>query len=168
MKIYVYGSKMVPVIRECSELIKEMDGVEETPYLEGSDLAVAPLLQQFLTKEEIETPRLGTLIFHPSLLPRHRGRDAIKWAFKLGEVYTGATWFWADDGLDTGNICETEVLNIKFHETPREFYERAVVPSAVRLLQYALNDLRAGIKRERPQVEENATYERPIKKEART
>ena len=90
--------------------------------------------------------------------------QSLKWAFKLGEAYTGATWFWATEGLDTGDICEQEVLAILPDERPREFYERAVIPSALRMLGYIVDDVRNGIVRRRPQQHENATFEPGIKK----
>lgn len=127
-----------------------------------ADVAIAPLLTRKLSAGEANAPRFGTLIFHPSLLPRHRGRDAIRWAFEQGETYSGATWFWAAEGYDTGDICEQEVLEIQPGETPRQFYERAVVPACGRLLGYALSDLQAGHVRRRPQRDAAATYEPPF------
>lgn len=164
MNIFVYGSQDVPIIKECAELIKKTEGFDICNVLEEADIAIAPLLQKIIREHEINTPKFGTLIFHPSLLPRHRGSDAIKWTYRMGEKYTGVTWFWADEGIDTGPICEMEVLSIKEGEKPGEFYFRAVIPAAVRLLQFILSDLKAGIIRKRPQIEENATYEKPIKK----
>ncbi|MFJ7982213.1 formyltransferase family protein [Lysinibacillus xylanilyticus] len=162
MKIYIYGERTIPIINECYRLIYSNDNLEVVPRLDESDVAIAPLLNEYIPEDRIYIPRHGTLIFHPSLLPRHRGSDSIKWAFKLGESYTGATWFWANKGLDTGPICEMEVLAIKDGERPRDFYERAVIPSAIRQLEYILKDLQNGVIRKRPQIEENASYEMPL------
>ena len=125
-------------------------------------MAVAPLLTRFLSPGEIQAPGMGPLVFHPSLLPRHRGADSIKWAFRLGETYTGVTWFWPDAGVDTGDICEQEVVAIRPGERPGAFYARAVIPAAVRTLERALADIAAGRPRRIPQVEEYATYERKL------
>ena len=72
------------------------------------DVAVAPLLTQKISENEIARPYHGTLIFHPSPLPYGRGAESIKWAYRRHEPITAATWFWADNGLDTGDICEQE------------------------------------------------------------
>lgn len=161
MKIYIYGDSTVPIINKCYMLIYNNNDLEIVQNLEMSDVAIAPLLNEYIPKKDIHIPRYGTLIFHPSLLPRHRGKDAIKWAFKMEESYTGATWFWADEGLDTGPICEMEVLAIKNGERPRDFYKRSVIPSAIRQLDFILKDLQNGVIRKRPQIEENASYEKP-------
>ncbi|MQA94476.1 MAG: formyl transferase [Streptosporangiales bacterium] len=160
--------------------VHELDKADETPIIKATaevldrhgcvvvddesaaDVAVAPLLTRKLPSQRLYAPALGTLIFHPSLLPRHRGPDAIRWAYRLKEPYTGATWFWADEKFDAGDICEMEVLDIRDGERPREFYERAVLPSAIRMLGWILTDLANGVVRRRPQNEEAATYESAI------
>ena|GEM_PF-100517 len=158
MQVYVIGDREQPMVQACIDVLRE-EGVEIAHDAAAATVAVAPRLTVKLGAEELAKPKLGTLIFHPSLLPRHRGPDSIKWAFKLGEKYSGATWFWADDGLDTGDVCEQEVLAIAEGERPREFYDRAVIPAAARLLRYIVKDLGRGVVRRRPQQPENATYE---------
>jgi methionyl-tRNA formyltransferase len=163
MTFCVLGDRELPIVSACATLLENKDQ-SLVPGLSGADAGIAPLLTQKLTQDDIAKTKHGVLIFHPSLLPRHRGRDSIKWAFKLGESYTGATWFWATEGLDTGDICEQEVLAILPDERPREFYERAVIPSALRMLGFIVDDLRRGVVRRRPQQHENATFEPGIKK----
>jgi methionyl-tRNA formyltransferase len=165
LAIYVYGANdgaTPPVIQACLELLEKDHRIVADPR--DADLAVAPLLTEILTMDAINAPRVGTLVFHPSLLPRHRGADAIKWAFKLGETYTGVTWFWPDAGIDTGDICEQDVLAILPGETPRDFYARAVIPAAVRTLARAIEGVAAGRPRRVPQQREHGTYEPRIQR----
>ncbi|HBT77628.1 MAG TPA: formyl transferase [Planctomycetaceae bacterium] len=160
MKIFVHEyvrAKIALVVVRCVAELKEL-GCEIVWTLGDADVAVAPLLQRKISDEELAKLKLGTLIFHPSLLPRHRGRDAIRWAYHLEEKFTGATWFWADSGLDTGDICEQEVVAID-GKRPRDFYEQDIIPVAVRLLRYVILDLQAGIMRRRPQNQSAATCE---------
>jgi methionyl-tRNA formyltransferase len=124
-----------------------------------SHVAVAPLLTQKITPEEINTPLLGTLIFHPSPLPYGRGVSAIRWAYRRKEPVTAATWFWANDTFDAGDICEQEIVKIDYALRPREFYEKHVIPAMARTLERALNDIEKGVKRQIKQVEEYATYD---------
>jgi methionyl-tRNA formyltransferase len=124
-----------------------------------SHVAVAPLLTQKITLEEINLPLLGTLIFHPSPLPYGRGASAIRWAYRRGEPVTAATWFWATDKLDAGDICEQEIVKIDYELRPREFYGSHIIPAMLRTLERALNDIEKGIKRQIKQVEEYATYD---------
>lgn len=125
-------------------------------------LAIAPLLTEKITDEELKEPVIGTLIFHPSPLPYGRGASSIKWAYRRGEPITAATWFWADSGYDTGDICEQEIVKIDYGVRPRVFYEQAVIPAMLRTLGRCLDNLQKGIVRRIPQVEEYATYDKRI------
>lgn len=164
LKVFVYElekADQTPIVSASVDVLNA-HGAEVVHDDEAADVAVAPLLTRKLPPERLSAPALGTLIFHPSLLPRHRGPDAIRWAFRLNETYSGATWFWADEELDAGDICESEVLAINEGERPREFYERAVLPSATRTLGFIVGDLSRGIVRRRPQDADSATYEPAI------
>jgi len=59
----------------------------------------------YITKEAMEASYYGALGYHPSLLPRHRGRDAIRWALHMGEKVTGGTAYWMDSKADAGPIA---------------------------------------------------------------
>jgi methionyl-tRNA formyltransferase len=124
-----------------------------------SYVAVAPLLLKKITQEKIDMPLMGTLIFHPSPLPYGRGASAIRWAYRRKEPVTAATWFWANDKLDAGDVCEQEIIKIDYDLRPREFYEQHVIPAMVRSLERALNDIEKGVKRQIKQIEEYATYD---------
>ena len=127
-----------------------------------SHVAVAPLLTQKITLEEIKHPLLGTLIFHPSPLPYGRGASAIRWAYRRREPVTAATWFWANEKLDAGDICEQEIIKIDYEIRPREFYKLHIIPAMLRTLERALSDIEKGVKRQIKQVEEYATYDSRI------
>lgn len=61
------------------------------------------------------------------------------------EPITAATWFWADSGLDTGDICEQEVVRSGYNLRPRDFYEQEIIPAMQRTLKRCLNNLRMGV-----------------------
>lgn len=151
MIVRVLGDTREPIVARTRALLTELRHAE-TSGANTADLIIAPLLRTKIGAHDIAQTRYGALVFHPSLLPRHRGPDAIKAAFRAGERVTGATWFWANSEWDAGDICEQEALEILPGERPREFYERAVIPSALKLLSYALCDLSAGHVRRRPQA----------------
>jgi methionyl-tRNA formyltransferase len=157
VKVFVYGDTSQKIVGATAEMLRG-EGIERVAMPDGCDVAVAPLLRMKLSDEALALPRHGTLIFHPSLLPRHRGPDAIRWTFDSGEKFSGFTWFWADAGYDTGPVCEQCVVELRPEETPRQFYER-MIPLAVEYLRFALHDLRAGYERRRPQNHVAATCE---------
>lgn len=45
----------------------------------GAELNVLPFCSQFIPMNVIDFPKHGSIIYHPSLLPRHRGASAINW-----------------------------------------------------------------------------------------
>ena len=123
-------------------------------------LAVAPLLTEKVPEDELREPLFGTLIFHPSPLPYGRGASSIKWAYKRHEPITAATWFWADNGYDTGDICEQEIVKIDYDLRPRDFYEQHILPAMIRTLERCLNSIANGFQRRVPQVEQYATFDK--------
>lgn len=126
------------------------------------DLAIAPLMTEKIPPEALIEPTFGTLIFHPSPLPYGRGASSIKWAYKRREPITAATWFWADNGYDTGDICEQEIVGIDYSLRPRDFYEHDILPAMERTLERCLDDIQMGYIRRIPQVERYSTYDKRL------
>lgn len=162
MVVRILGQKDTLAYQEAERVVKAMGLAvwDETYFF--VDVAIAPLLTEKVGDEELAEPRIGTLIFHPSPLPYGRGASSIRWAYRRKEPITAATWFWADSGLDTGDICEQEIVRIDYDLRPREFYEQEVIPAMLRTLKRCLNNLQTGIKRRVPQVEKYATFDKRI------
>ncbi|HET9555020.1 MAG TPA: formyltransferase family protein [Anaeromyxobacteraceae bacterium] len=126
----------------------------------GSSLvALGPCLRRKLAPAEWSAPRVGTLIFHPSALPLHRGPDAIRWTLAARERVSASSWFWCDDGLDTGPVCEQELVVLDPADDARAAYERRFIPAALRALDRALRGIADGAPRRVPQEDRLATYE---------
>ena len=77
-----------------------------------TDLAILAFVTRIVPLEVINTPRLGSICFHPSLLPKYRGGSAINWTLIKGETKTGITLFWTDAGIDTGPILLQKEVEI--------------------------------------------------------
>jgi len=129
---------------------------------EAADLAIAPLLTFKVSLEELRKPRIGTLIFHPSPLPYGRGASSLKWAYRRSEPITAACWFWANDKLDAGDICELEIIKIEYSMSPRAFYEAHILPALERTLKRCLEALDYGYIHRVPQEERYSTYDPKI------
>jgi len=125
-----------------------------------ADLAIAPLFTDKLSLSEILDPFFGTLIFHPSPLPYGRGASSLKWAYKRSEPVAAATWFWANEGkMDSGDVCEMEIVKIDYALSPREFYECHIIPALGRTLERALKAIGGGYIRRVPQVEQYSSFD---------
>jgi methionyl-tRNA formyltransferase len=70
----------------------------------GADLNVLAFVTAILPREITDAPRLGSICFHPSLLPRFRGGNALAWQIIAGERESGVSVFQVDEGTDTGPI----------------------------------------------------------------
>jgi len=68
------------------------------------DLTVLAFVSRLMPEPYLVLPERGTICYHPSLLPRHRGPSAMNWTLLMGDTRTGVTVFWPDRGIDTGPI----------------------------------------------------------------
>ncbi len=159
MIIDVLGSKDTAAFQAAVSVIERLGHKVATNPDETVDLAIAPLLTYKFSPEEANKPRLGTLIFHPSPLPYGRGASALKWAYRRHEPITAATWLWAVDKMDAGDICEMEIVKVDYALSPRAFYEAHILPALERTLERALNNLKIGFIRRVPQVEAYASFD---------
>ena len=91
----------IPVRQHAS--LKRPEVAQEFKELDG-DLGVLAYVTQIVPQSVFEVPRLGSICFHPSLLPRYRGGSAIPWQLIKGETQSGVSVFWVDPGIDTGPI----------------------------------------------------------------
>uniref|UniRef100_A0A8C1QC45 10-formyltetrahydrofolate dehydrogenase n=1 Tax=Cyprinus carpio TaxID=7962 RepID=A0A8C1QC45_CYPCA len=131
----------------------------------GAELNVLPFCSQFIPMEVIDHPAHGSIIYHPSLLPRHRGASAINWTLIHGDKKGGFTIFWADDGLDTGPILLQRECDVEPNDNVNSIYKRFLFPEGVKGMVEAVRLIAAGKAPRIKQPEEGATYECIQKKE---
>jgi methionyl-tRNA formyltransferase len=79
----------------------------------GAELAVVAAYGLILPKPILETPRLGCINVHASLLPRWRGAAPIQRAILAGDEISGVTIMQMDEGLDTGPMLHRLTLDIR-------------------------------------------------------
>jgi methionyl-tRNA formyltransferase len=123
-----------------------------------TDLIIAAYTHARVAKDALAASKLGGIGYHPSLLPRHRGKAAVEWTIKEGDPIAGGTVYHLADRMDAGAIAAQDWCFVKKGETARELWERALSPLGLKLLakvvDYAktYNDLPA-----KPQDEQFAT-----------
>lgn len=128
------------------------------------DLGIAVYCQRFLSANIRARCGLGVLAYHPSLLPRHRGRDAIRWTIAMREPIAGGTAYWMDETADTGPIEAQDWCHVLPGESPAELWRRALAPMGVHLLIKCVERLASGEQPNRiPQDERVATFEPAFK-----
>jgi methionyl-tRNA formyltransferase len=130
-----------------------------------ADLCVMAYVTLIVPEEILDLPTRGTIQYHPSLLPRHRGPSSINWPIIAGETRTGLTIFWPDNGLDTGPILLQKEVEIRDTDTLGSLYFDRLYPLGVAALLEAVDLVRAGTAPRIAQDESRATYEGWCKKE---
>jgi methionyl-tRNA formyltransferase len=101
--------------------------------------------------------KLGTVGFHPSPLPRLRGRAVIPWTILQGEVSSASTLFWLDDGVDSGDLLLQRHFDVSPTETARTLYDKHT-RNLSQMLPEAVKFIRSGSPPRLKQDHTRATY----------
>lgn len=129
-----------------------------------ADLALVMAYGHILRDAFIAAPRLGTLNFHTSLLPKYRGASPIQTAVASGERETGVTLMRIVAALDAGPIADVERVPIAPLDTALEV-EAKLAAACVPLLARALPRIAAVTQAFREQDHSTATFCRKLAKE---
>lgn len=146
----------VPVLQ--FRRMRNRDAIEAFVALDA-DLCVMAFVTDIVPNEILQAPRQGTIQYHPSLLPLHRGPSSINWPIIQGERKTGLTVFWPDEGLDTGPILLQRETEIGDDDTLGSVYFGRLFPMGVDAMVEAVGLVKEG---NAPRIEQNhddATYE---------
>lgn len=130
-----------------------------------ANLNVLPFCSQFIPMEVIDGAKLGSICYHPSVLPRHRGASAISWTLIEGDEIAGFSIFWADDGLDTGPVLLTKQCIVESNDTLDTLYKRFLYPEGVKSMKDAVDLIAQNQAPKIKQIEYGATYDPPMFKQ---
>ena len=125
----------------------------------GADIGIMAFVLQFAPQEFVNIPKHGTIQYHPSLLPKHRGPSSINWPIIQGETETGLTIFRPTDGLDEGAVILQKTTPIHPDDTLGSVYFDRLFPMGVQAMLEAADLVVAGKHRETAQDESRASYE---------
>ncbi len=125
----------------------------------NADLGVMAFVTDIVPQEILTAPRLGTIQYHPSLLPKHRGPSSINWPIVQGETETGLSIFWPDAGLDTGPILMQKRVAIGPDDTLGTIYFDQLFPLGVDAMVESVELVKSGHAPKTAQDESQATYE---------
>jgi len=128
-----------------------------------ADVMVVAAYGLILPQWVLDTPRLGCLNIHASLLPRWRGAAPIHRAIEAGDAETGVTIMQMDAGLDTGDMLLVERLPITDIETTAGLHDRLAALGG-RMIVEALELAACGGLRAVPQPAEGVNYAHKIEK----
>ena len=130
------------------------------------DLGITAHSFDYIGKKTRYIPKFGWIGYHPSLLPRHRGRSSIEWAIRMKEPITGGTVFWLNSGIDRGDIAYQDFCFIQpdlFIMDPKKaalkLWKSSLQEIGIKLLKKAILDVKNGIIIKKPQDKRLSTWE---------
>jgi methionyl-tRNA formyltransferase len=124
----------------------------------NTDLIITAHSHARISREALATAKYGGIGYHPSLLPRHRGKAAVEWTIKEGDPVAGGTIYHLADRMDAGAIAAQDWCFVRKGETARELWERALAPLGLKLLAEVIDYIKVHkALPEKPQDEQFAT-----------
>ena len=131
----------------------------------GAELGVMAFVTEMLPGDALTAPEQGTIQYHPSLLPLHRGSSAMNWPIIFGRTETGLSIFWPDEGMDTGPVLLQKTCEIGPDDTLGSLYFERLFPMGVDAMAEAVALVESG---RAPRIEQDhslSTYEPPCGEE---
>jgi len=121
MKDFLKQKRLLHI--ENNKNFKDINLLNKVRELEP-DIAFVCSYNYLLPKELYEIPKLGTLNFHPSLLPDYRGANPYFHVINNNELITGITMHFMDETFDTGDIVKQVTVPVLNNDTMGSLFTR--------------------------------------------
>ena len=96
-------------------------------------------LSQIIGSDILNIPAKGVVGYHPALLPANRGRHPIIWAIALGLKETGSTFFFMDEGADSGDIISQKKIRISYSDNAEKLYSKIIKTAVLQIEEFYHN-----------------------------
>lgn len=155
-----YKDKMVGIaVRNNIPIISDCDKLTSANIPDGTELVVSAHSHWLISDQILKKCKYGGIGFHPSLLPRHRGQDAVRWTTHMGDAITGGTIYDLDSTkCDGGDIILQKMIFVDkswdYHDLWRELF-----PLGIEMLAEAVKLIEQGKETRTKQNERFATWE---------
>jgi methionyl-tRNA formyltransferase len=126
---------------------------------DDTDIILAAHSHAFIGRKTRARAGVAAIGYHPSLLPLHRGRDAIRWTIRDGDKVTGGSVYHLTERTDGGPIAAQEHVLVPPGSTAESLWREHLTPLGVRLILRVVNDLARGVHIEVEQDEALARWE---------
>lgn len=143
--------KDIPIISDCDRLVSD-----DIP--DGTELIISAHSHWIISDKCVNKCRYGGIGFHPSLLPRHRGQDAVRWAVAMGDFATGGTIYKLSGKCDGGDILLQRMIFIDKSWDYHELWNK-LFPIGVNMVVEAVDLIEKHKAVYTPQDEAFATFE---------
>ena len=121
-----------PIATKNNTILIRSDNINKKKHIQeikkySPDLILVCGWQRLVCSEILDIPRLGTIGFHTSLLPKYRGCAPVNWAIIMGEKKTGITMFYLTPNADDGDIIAQKEIPILFNDDCKSIYQKAAI-----------------------------------------
>jgi methionyl-tRNA formyltransferase len=141
----------IPVIINSERLVSKV-------IPSGTEIIVAAHSHHFISQQTRDKAKMGAIGYHPSLLPRHRGRDAVRWTVAFHDRIAGGTMYWLDEKTDGGPVFSQRFIFVgrdwDYHELWRQLF-----PIGIEMISEACQKIAGGDRTAVKQNEAFATWE---------
>jgi methionyl-tRNA formyltransferase len=110
---------------------------------DGVDLGITAHSHDFIGSGLRAMTKHGWIGFHPSILPRHRGRSSMEWALRFKDFMIGGTTYWLNSGVDRGDISRQKIIF-----TPERYLSINPTDGAGQLWRDVMQDIGIALLRE--------------------
>jgi len=142
--------------RDGSPIPKALESYRELDV----ELNVLASMTSFLPRAITDAPSRGSICFHPSLLPRFRGGNAMQWQIIDGEPEAGVSIFVPDEGVDTGPvIVQRGDVRIDPTDTTGSLFFKKLYPLGVECIVEAVRAIDGGHANPQKQDASAATHQ---------
>ena len=91
---------------------------------------------EIITHELLAIPPMGVIGFHPTALPKNRGRHPLIWTLVLGLKETASTFFFMDAGADSGDIISQVEIQIGPEDNANDLYKKVTEAAKKQILEF--------------------------------
>ena len=91
---------------------------------------------QLIKAELLSLAPMGVVGVHPALLPKNRGRHPLIWALVLGLKESGLTFFFMDEGADSGPILSQSTFEINEDDTAKTLYGKIKELATIQIAEF--------------------------------
>ncbi|MDC0610865.1 methionyl-tRNA formyltransferase [Vibrio sp.] len=130
----------------------------------NADIMVVVAYGLLLPKAVLDTPKLGCINVHGSILPRWRGAAPIQRSIWAGDKETGVTIMQMDVGLDTGDMLSIAKTPIMADDTSDSMYQKLAELGPQALIS-CLDDIASGNISPVKQDDAHANYAQKLSKQ---
>jgi methionyl-tRNA formyltransferase len=131
-----------------------------------TELIVAAHSHHFISEKALQRAKHGGIGYHPSALPRHRGRDAVRWTVAMRDPITAGTVYWLDNLVDGGDILSQRFIHVSPSEDHHALWRR-LFELGVDMLSDAVSSVASDHAEREHQSWNYATWEPPFNDHAR-